>query len=147
MNNFDPVCHIVGSSAILEADGTWPDFYESTVCSFKFSLEDFGTDDFVWISPAIEASIEMTWHEQPYVVDLKFHNCDYIEMSHFSHNNVIEELSFSFEDRGFYADGVTPLPPYICVRIGTPNYSVALTFKCFKVEVIGRREIEAPQYA
>ncbi|MDM1696672.1 hypothetical protein HX099_08380 [Thiopseudomonas alkaliphila] len=142
MKEFDPVRHIVGSSAILEDDGTWPSFYESEVYSFKFWRGDLRPEDNVYIAPVIETSFELATHEFPYVVDLKFHDCDSIEMSYFNHQNVIEELTFSFEDRGFYADGVTPLPPYICVKIGTPNHTVALTFKCFKVEVIGRREIQ-----
>ena len=147
MKVFDPVHHIVGSSAILEADGTWPSFYESEIYSFNFWRGDSRPEDDFYISPTIEASIEMTWHECPFVVDLKFHDCDSIEMSYFNHQNVIEELTFSFEERGFYADGVTPLPPYICVKIGTPKHTVALTFKCFKIEVVGRREIKGPPYA
>lgn len=147
MKVFDPVHHIVGSSAILEADGTWPSFYESEIYSFNFWRGDSRSEDNFYISPTIEASIEMTWHECPFVVDLKFHDCDSIEMSYFNHQNVIEELTFSFEERGFYADGVTPLPPYICVKIGTPKHTVALTFKCFKIEVVGRREIKGPPYA
>jgi hypothetical protein len=146
MKEFDPVHHIVGSSAILEADGTWPSFYESEVYSFNFWRGDLRPEDDVYISPTIEASIEMTRHEFPFVVDLKFHDCDSIEMTYFNYQNVLVELSFSFEERGFYADGVTPLPPYICVKIGTPSRTVALTFKCFKIEVVGRREIKGPPY-
>jgi len=89
----------------------------------------------------------MTANEFSYVVDLKFYDCDFIEMAYFNHLNVIEELTFSFEERGFYADGVSPLPPYICVKIGAFNHTVALNFKCFKAEVVGRREIKGPPYA
>lgn len=142
-----PTLHIVGSSAILEADGTWPSFYESEVYSFKLWRGDLRPEDGVYVLPVIEAAIEMTTHEFPYVVDFKFHDCDSIEMSYFNYQNVIEELTFSFEDRGFYADGVTPLPPHICVKIGTPKHTVAFTFKCFKVEVVGRREIQGRPYA
>lgn len=110
--------------------------------TLKFSLENFGTEKSPWVSPAIEVSIEMTEHENPYIVDLKLHNCDEIQMFHFNHSNVIEELAFYFEHRGFYTNGVTPLPPYICVKLGAPNYTVALTLKCSKVEVLGRREIQ-----
>lgn len=147
MKEFDPVHHIVGSSAILEADGTWPSFYESEVYAFNFWRGDLRPEDDVYILPTIEASIEMTTHSLPFVVDLKFHDCDSIEMSYFNYQNVIEELTFSFEERGFYADGVTPLPPYICVKIGTPKHTVALKFKCFKIEVVGRREIRESPYA
>jgi len=147
MKEFDPVHHIEGSSAILEPDGTWPSFYESEVYSFNFWRGDLRPEDDVYISPTIEASIEITRHARPFVVDLKFHDCDSIEMSYFNYQNVIEDLTFCFEERGFYADGVTPLPPYICVKIGTPKHTVALTFKCFKIEVVGRREIKGPPYA
>ncbi len=147
MKKFDPVLHIIGSSAILETDGTWPSFYESEVYSFNFWRGDSRPEDDVYISPTIETSIEMARHSRPFIVDLKFHDCDSIEMSYFNYQNVIEELTFSFEERGFYADGVTPLLPYICVKIGTPKHTVALTFKCFKIEVVGRREIKGPPYA
>ena len=101
MEEFDPVRHIAGSSAILEADGTWPSFCESEVYSFKFWRGDLRPEDNVYVLPVIEASIEMTTHEFPYVVDLKFYDCDSIEMSYFNYQNVIEELTFSFEERGF----------------------------------------------
>ena len=141
MEAFDPIRHIAGSSIILEPDGTWPSFYESEVYSINFSRGNFRPDDSVYISPVIEASIEMTTNETPYVVDFKFHDCQNIEMSYFNHQNVIEELKFSFEERGFYSDGVKPLPPFICVQIGTQNHTVALSFKCFQVDVVSKRNI------
>ena len=149
MEAFDPIRHIAGSSSILEPDGTWPSFYESEVHSFNFWRGDFQTDGATFTSPEIEVSIEMSTNEIPYLVDFKFHECDFIEMSNFNHQNVIEEFKLSFEERLFYSDGVTPLPvtpiqPYICVKIGTPNYTVALSFKCLKVEVVGKRDILQP---
>ncbi len=147
MKSFNPITDVVGSSYIIEPDGSWPSFYESIVHSINLSLEDFGNAESPWVAPAVKISIEMIEHESPYIVDFKFHNCDEIEVSKFNHSNVIEELSFSFEKRGFYDDGLTPLPPYIRVKVGTPNYTVALKLKCFKVEVFNRREIQRQQNA
>ncbi len=141
MKKFNPIADIVGSASITEPDGSWPSFYETIVHSINLSLEDFGDAESPWVAPAVTISIKMIEHESPYIVDFKFYNCDEIEITNFNHSNIIEELSFLFEDRGYYNDGVTPLPPYICVKVGTPNYTVALTLKCFKVEVLNRHDM------
>jgi hypothetical protein len=142
MEQFNPAIHVIGSSAILEANGTWPSFYEASVYSFNFWRGVLHPKGKIWVTPIIEATIEFRRIELPFAVDFRFEDCNSIEMSYFNYDNNIEDLTFSFEERGFYADGVTPLPPHICVNIGQQGHTVALTFKCFKVEIIARREIK-----
>jgi hypothetical protein len=142
MEVFNPVADIEGSSSILESDGSWPCFYESVVHSVNLSLEDFGSTESPWVAPAVVMSIAMVERESPYIVDFKFHNCDEVNVTNFNHGNVIEELSFEYEDGGYYKDGKTSLPPYIHVKVGTPGYTVALTLKCLKVEVQSKRDIQ-----
>ena len=146
MDPFDPARHISGSAAILEPDGTWPNFHDAEVYSLKFWRGDMRPDDDVWVGPVIDASLELAALEQPFVVDLRFHDCDFIDMSGFNHDNMIYELKFAFEDRGYLADGKTPLKPYICVRF-EQSFGVSLTFKCFRGEVVGRRAVGNPPYS
>lgn len=146
MDLFDPARHISGSAAILRPDGTWPSFHDAEVYSLRFWRGDIRPDDNVWVAPVIDASLELAALEQPFVVDLRFHDCDFIDMSGFNHDNMIYDLTFCFEERGYLVDGTTPLTPYICVTFER-SFGVALTFKCFRAEVVGRRPVKGPPYA
>ncbi|MFO0934636.1 MAG: Imm50 family immunity protein, partial [Planctomycetota bacterium] len=84
--------------------------------------------------------------EVPFLVDLRFHDCVDIEMSGFNHQNAIMSLSFEFESRGFLTDGTTPLLPYIRVQF-EGAWGVSLAFRCFRVEVLGRREVSGQPHA
>ena len=50
------------------------------------------------------------------------------------------DLAFKFEARGTYTNG-KPLPPHISVRF-EQAFGVALSFKCFRVQAVERREIK-----
>jgi hypothetical protein len=142
---FDPVKHIEGSSIILNNDGMWPNFHDADIYSLNFWRGDMRPDDDVWIGPVINASLELSALENPFVVDMRFHDCDYIQIESLNHQNMIYMLSFSFEERGTYTDG-SPLPPYISVEF-EQTFGVSLKFKCFRAEVIGRREVpDLPQF-
>ena len=141
METFDPTRHIEGSERILEADGSWPNFHDAEVYVLNFWRGDMRPDDNIWVGVVIEATLELAALEKPFIVGLKFHDCNAIEMSNFNHENMIYELEFSFEERGFYTDGVTPLPPYIYVKF-VQSFGVSLSFKCFRVEVVERREVQ-----
>lgn len=144
MKPFDPSANVENASAILDG-GEWPNFHDAIVYSLNFWRGDMRPDDSIWVGPTIEASFELDALEHPYVVDIRFHNCGHIRMAHFDHNNDIYMLSFTFEPRGFFADGVTPLPPYICVSFDSGrSQEPMLTFKCFRVEAIGRRPVPIP---
>jgi hypothetical protein len=148
MERFEPLRHIIGGAAIADIDGGWPSFHDAEVYSVRLWRGDIRPDDNVWIGPVIEVSLELAAEQFPFVVDLKFTDCDSIELSGFNHGNMIYDLVFSFQERGYYADAVTPLPPYICVVFeGNPGVTGFLSFKCFGVEVVGRRAVVGPPYA
>ena len=144
MKSFDPTRDIEGSAVILDSGGEWPSFHDALVYTLKFWQGDMRPDDNVWVGPVIEASIELAAIESPFVVDFRFHDCDYINKSGFSYENMIYEMSFSFEERGFSADGVTPLPPFICVEFENGYGPSLLSFKCFRAEVVNRRPAPNP---
>jgi len=145
MKAFDPLADIENSRSILEAGRFWPTFHDAIVYSLSFWRGDVRPDDGVWILPTIDATFELAALMRPYVADLRFHNCCDVRMSRFDHNNSIYDLTFAFEDRGYYADGVTPLPPYVCVAFEDgEGFEPLLSFKCFRVEAIGRRDVSDP---
>lgn len=144
MRAFDPIVDIQNSTAILDG-GVWPNFHDAIVYSLNFWRGDMRPDDDVWIAPTIDTSLELAALKSPYVVDLRFHDCCDIRMDRFDHNNDIYWMSFTFENRGCYADGVTPLPPYIRVVFESGrNSPPMLEFRCFRVEAIGRRRVPEP---
>lgn len=144
MDEFDPIQHVENSAAILDK-GAWPNFHDAIVYSLNFWRGDMRPDDNVWVAPTIDASLELAALEHPFVVDLRFHDCDEIRLEGFDHNNDIYWLSFNFEKRGYYADGVTPLSPYIRVLFEAGGKQTPmLQFRCFRVEAVGRRAVPAP---
>ncbi|EJE53184.1 hypothetical protein PMI14_02083 [Acidovorax sp. CF316] len=144
MHEFDLKQKIVNSSCIFEESGGLQSFSESRVISLGFKRGNYSPDMGGFEDPVIEASLEFSHEDPPYVLDMVFFECSSIDMSYFNHDNVIEALSFDVEARGFYADGTTPLPPFICVEIGTRGQTVHASFKCFTIEVLGKREILKP---
>lgn len=84
--------------------------------------------------PWILMDLEMRAEEHARRIVMKFSDCSDISMTYFNHDNPIDDLEFNLEARGFFADGRTPLPPFIKVNF-TPNYGLALAFKCFEIEV------------
>ena len=50
-------------------------------------------DDNVWIGPVIEASFELCALEKPYMVVLKFHDCESIRLEEFNHQNAVYGLT------------------------------------------------------
>jgi hypothetical protein len=145
MRKFDPIADIENSASILD-NGAWPNFHDAIVYSINFWRGDVRPDEDIWVFPTIEASLALDALILPYVVDLRFHGCDDISMQRFDHNADIYWLSFEFEDRGYFADGVTPLPPWIRVTFERgPGAAPLLQFTCFRVEAVGRRAVpEAP---
>jgi len=144
MEPFDPIANVENARAILDRN-EWPNFHDAVVYSLKFWRGDIRPEENIWIAPVIEASFALEALENPYVVDFRFHDCDAIRMVNFDHNNDIYMLSFSFEPRGFFKDGVTPLSPYIRVVLESGRgQEPLLTFRCFRVEAVGRRSVPTP---
>lgn len=139
MKDFDPIRDVENSQLILD-HGVWPNFHDAEVHNLSIWRGDVRPDDNVWIGPVVEASFELCALKDPYIVVLKFHDCSAIRMEEFNHQNAVYDLTFRYEARGTYRDG-TPLPPHILVRF-EEAFGVALSFICFRVEAVERREIE-----
>lgn len=141
---FDPVNDIENADAIFDG-GKWPNFHDAIVHSLNFWRGDMRPDEDIWIAPVIEASFELDALEHPYVVDIRFHDCDQVRLTNFDHNNDIHMLSFAYQPRGFYADGTTPLSPYVRVVLERGRgQEPLLSFACFRVEAVGRRPVPPP---
>lgn len=138
MKEFDPIENVEASQLVLDHE-EWPNFHDAEVHHLNIWRGDVRPDDNVWIGPVIEASFELCALKSPYIAVLKFHDCDSIRMEEFNHQNAVYDLTFKFEARGTYRDG-TPLPPHICVSF-EQAFGVALSFRCFRVQAIERREL------
>lgn len=138
MDEFDPIKNIERSELILEK-GQWPNFHDAEVHYLNIWRGDVRPDDNVWIGPVIEASFELCAIENPFLAILKFHDCDAITMEEFNHQNALYDLEFKFHERGTYSNG-KPLPPDIIVTF-QQAFGMALSFRCFRIEVIDRQEL------
>ena len=138
MNQFDPLRDIDNSELILD-HGVWPNFHDAEIHNLNMWRGDIRPDAHVWIGPVIEASFELCALKEPYIAVLKFHDCEAIRLAEFNHQNALYDLTFAYVARGNRPDG-EPLPPFISVRF-EQVFGVALSFKCFKVQVLERREV------
>ena len=140
MKEFDPIQDVEESQLILD-HGEWPNFHDAEVHNLNIWRGDVRPNDNVWIGPVIEASFELCALENPYIVVLKFHDCDSIRMEEFNHQNAVYDLKFKFETRGTDLNG-DPLSPHIAVSF-EEAFGVALIFKCFRVQAVERRETDS----
>lgn len=139
MEKFNSKVNVEDSHIILD-HGEWPNFHDAEVHNLNLWRGDIRPDDEVWIGPVIEATFELCALQKPYIVVLKFHDCDSIRLEDFNHQNAVYDLTFEFEERGRLTNG-RPLTPYILVRF-EQAFGSALSFKCFRVQAIERREIK-----
>jgi len=159
MDNSGLIDKIINSAEITEADGSLLSFVETHVISLIYKRGNYRHELEGFEDPTIDVSIEFSYDESPFIIDLQFRRCTSVNMNNFNSDNSIYSLSLSIEKRGFYADMVTPLPPYISVEIGTAEYSfnketgchseqtVFTSFKCFEMEVLGKRKVTDISYA
>jgi hypothetical protein len=152
MEHFDPQRHVRNCSLICEADGTWPSFHDANVYTINLWHGDLRPEDDVWIGPQIDVTLGLSSLREPTpvaVVQLRFSDCDAIELSGFTYGGaMLYELNFNFEERGFYQDGVTPLPPYIWVVFSFgASVKPLLRFRCFSVTALARHMQKEPPYA
>lgn len=138
MQEFDPIKHIENAGLALD-DGRWPNFHDAEVHKLNIWRGDVRPHDNVWIGTQIDVLFELCARQFPYMVLIRFHNCESVKLEDFNHQNVIYDLSFSFEDRGKLNDG-TPMTPYICVEF-KQAFGLALSFRCMRVEVVDRKNI------
>ena len=138
MQDFNPVEDVEDGHLILD-HGEWPNFHDAEVHDLNIWRGDIRPGDNVWIGPVIDTSFELCALKKPYIVVLKFHDCDSIKMDEFNHQNAVYDLTFKFEARGNNTNG-KPLPPYISVRF-EKGFGVALSFRCFRVQAIEQRKM------
>ncbi len=143
MVEFDPIRHIENSEFALD-NGQWPNFHDAEVHNLNIWRGDVRPEDSVWIGPVVEASFELCALQHPYMVVMKFHDCEAIKLGEFNHQNAVYDLNFTFENRGTLKDG-TPMTPYICVEF-EQAFGMVLSFKCMRVEVLERKEIDDDEY-
>jgi hypothetical protein len=136
---FDPLRDVKDCAIVLD-DGRWPDFHDSEVHTLNIWRGDIRPEDNVRIGPVIDATFEPCALKEPYIVVLRFHDCDVIRMQEFNHQNALHDLTLTFRDRGINERMGKPLPPAIAVRF-EQAFGVALTFECFCVQEIERREV------
>jgi len=139
MEEFDPIKHIKNSDIALD-NGQWPNFHDAEVHNLNIWRGDVRPDDNVWIGTQMDVSFELCALQYPFIVLIKFHDCESMKLEEFNHQNAVYDLNFTFEDRGTLNDG-KPLPPFICVTF-EQAFGMALSFKCMRIEVVERREIE-----
>jgi len=142
--SFDYLKYIGNCSSILEGNQELPSFHDAEVYSVNLWRGDLRPDDKIWVFPTIDVAVEVPLAKEPFVVDFKFHDCSDINVNNFNYDNMIFDLVFNIEERGFFADGKTPLPPYICVDFTYMEGPSFLSFKCFQAEVINRRPVPEP---
>ncbi len=133
MKEFNPIEDVENSDFVLD-NGKWPNFHDAEIHNLSIWRGDVQPDDDVWIGPVIEVTIELCTLRNPYMVVLKFHDCESIKIEDFNHQNAVYDLNFNFEDRGVQISGES-LTPYITVKF-EPAFGSSLSFKCFRVEAI-----------
>ena len=138
MKNFNPLKVVENCEFILD-EKEWPNFHDAEIHTLTIWRGDVRPDEDVWIGPVVEITFELCALKQPYIVVLKFHDCEQIQMNNFNHQNALYDLYLDYEERGTLNNG-EPLTPYIVVKF-EQAFGAELSFKCFKVEAIGRRSI------
>jgi len=139
MTEFNPIVEVEDSNLIIDR-GEWPNFHDAEVHYLNIWRGDLRPDEDIWIGPVIETSFELCALENPYMAILKFHDCESIRLQEFNHQNAVYDLKFKFEARGTLTNG-EPLSPYISVTF-EQAFGAGLSFKCFRVQVLERREID-----
>jgi len=138
MKQFDARIDVEDSHLILD-EGEWPNFHDAEVHDLNIWRGDVRPDADVWIGPVIVATFELCALKEPYIAVLKFHDCSALTMTEFNHQNAVYDLTFEYEGRGDDRQG-NPLLPFVRVRF-EQAFDVALSFKCFRVQAIERREL------
>jgi len=134
MRIFDPLTDIENAGAILDANGEWPNFHDAIINEVHYDRGDIRPDDDVWQGAMVEVAFTLDAYEEPYDVRLRFHDCDKLKLGvdGLFYPQGIYELRFTLEDRGTFADGVTPLPPWICA-VFEEGAGIDMRIKCFRV--------------
>jgi hypothetical protein len=133
MKEFNPIEDVEDSEFVLDS-GKWPNFHDAEIHKLSLWRGDVRPDEDIWIGPVIEITLELCALRNPYMVHLKFQDCESIKFENFNHQNGVYDLSFKFEERGTLTNG-EPLTPYISVNF-EQAFGASLSFKCFRVQAI-----------
>ena len=131
MESFDPLREVIDAQAALH--GVWPNFHDAAVLSLTFEHGDVRPAENVFVGPAITARIETRAMQRNLRLTLVFRDCGAIAMTGFDVDNEVLDIGFVREARGFFTDGVTPLPPLVRVAF-VPAGAFRLDFTCFAIE-------------
>lgn len=124
----------------------WPSFHDAEVTDISLFRGDMRPDDGKYEFPVLTAKIVVQELVQDSTdqaklnmvpracVTIQFRDICELKLDDFNHLNMISALSFSLLPRGTYTNG-EPLPPHIFVEF-VRGFGVAISFKCFGVEVI-----------
>lgn len=137
MNEFNPALEIAGSKLIL-VDGEWPNFHDAQVHFISYWKGDIRPDEDVWVGPTLEIDFELCALEKPFFAKIAFEDCSDVKLNINNPDNIMYDVEFSFEERGFYTNG-EPLPPHIVVNF-KDSFGLNMSFKCMKVRVLERYE-------
>jgi hypothetical protein len=135
MRQFDPTLDILSARLLLDANGEWPNFHDSVVHSLKLWNSSARPEN----GSTIDVAIELAALKDPFVAVLRFHECSDINLGKFDTANDVFDLSFALRERGYYLDGITPLPPHIHVEFVPAQFGFSLRLDCFSVEVLEKR--------
>ncbi len=133
MKEFNPTEDVEDSDLVLD-NGRWPNFHDAEIHKLSIWRGDVRPEDDIWIGPVIEMTLELCALRHPYMVHLKFHDCESIRLEDFNHLNAAYDLSFKLEERGTLTTG-EPLTPYISVNF-EQAFGASLSFKCFRVQAL-----------
>ena len=134
----EPILAVENSHIVLDK-GKWPNFHDAEVHNLAIWRGDVRPEDQVWIGPVIDLTVELCALEKPYIVKLRFHDCNFIKMQDFDHQNAIYDLHLELEDRGNLNNG-SPMTPYIVV-VFQKAFGTTLSFKCLRMKAIERIEL------
>lgn len=138
MNEFNPLSEVKNCELILN-DNEWPNFHDAEIHTLSIWRGDVRPDENVWIGPVIQISFELCALKEPYLAVIKFHDCQQIKLKDFNHQNALYDLNLAYEERGTLNNG-EPMTPYIVVKF-EHAFGAELSFKCFKIEAMERRNL------
>jgi hypothetical protein len=132
----DPTGIVENAALALDEDGHWPNFHDAEILNLEFCRGVIDPDENIWLGPSVTVTLNLCALKNPFILVLRFFDCENIVMQGFINENPIMDLQFGIEERGFMRNG-EPLTPYITVNF-VPVWQFALSFKCMRAAVISR---------
>ena len=92
MKEFDAIEDVENAQLVLD-QGKWPNFHDAEVHNLNIWRGDMRPDEDVWIGPVVEVTFELCALEKPYIVVLKFHDCNSIRIVEVKEHRFVFSLS------------------------------------------------------